>query len=720
MVQQKRDQINMKEYNSNYLGIVINNNDPEYRGRVQVFVPHIMPALYEGWNKDGNDINISCVGDNIENSLNSEIVDRLQKILPWAEAASPIIGSSAPGGVLQAVGSAIESAAGAIVEGAKKLFVQTPTSNPVSSSSGNNLADSALSLVGTSTGNIPGYNTDGGNLGCAAAVSLMFKKATGQDIIPGQPIVTGTSTLYSHMSKSSDYVQVPIDQMEPGDILVTARGSRAGHTGIYVGDGRIVSNSSSGFQGSARGTIQNNYNVNSWKKGVVSRNPEQSAVFRHVGQTSQAASQIESSKLSEQAGTTGLPSAPNPLATTSGPQGSEVQTSITPNTSLEPLQAASGAGTVSNTIQGSSSGPHKGKTIVSATGINGSGTTTVTYSDGTTSTLNQPRPIRNNNPGNLEYGSFAKKMGAVGSDGRYAVFPTVEAGATAKVALLKTSTYQNLSIKDAFNRYAPPSENPNYIRDLQSGTGFDLNRKMNSLSDKEFTLLTNTVSKIEGFNAPLPQGTELPSSFSAATSVVNKTDGYGKTIVKNTNDMAKGLFAFPNVGAMVWVFFREGNPLYPVYFAASYSSSEWQSAYRGSSLNASGTNTGNPSKDEIANSTNLNFNSAGGIESTEVINVADPSKNKKVLMIHGPDGSNRVFTPGYVQDYSRGSKRDQVDSNSFRIVGGYEEKWVEADSSYNVRGNNIIKIGKFDQEAVDAMQALSNFSNEINQSLKTT
>jgi uncharacterized protein involved in type VI secretion and phage assembly len=184
--------------------------------------------------------------------------------------------------------------------------------------------------------------------------------------------------------------------------------------------------------------------------------------------------------------------------------------------------------------------------------------------------------------------------------------------------------------------------------------------------------------------------------------------------------MAKGLFAFPNVGAMVWVFFREGNPLYPVYFAASYSSSEWQSAYRGSSLNASGTNTGNPSKDEIANSTNLNFNSAGGIESTEVINVADPSKTKKVLMIHGPDGSNRVFTPGYVQDYARGSKRDQIDSNSFRIVGGYEEKWVEADSSYNVRGNNIIKIGKFDQEALDAMQALSDFSNDINQSLKTT
>ena len=35
----------MKEYNSIYLGIVIQNNDPKKRGRVKVYVPHISPAL---------------------------------------------------------------------------------------------------------------------------------------------------------------------------------------------------------------------------------------------------------------------------------------------------------------------------------------------------------------------------------------------------------------------------------------------------------------------------------------------------------------------------------------------------------------------------------------------------------------------------------------------------------------------------------------------------
>jgi len=138
------------------------------------------------------------------------------------------------------------------------------------------------------------------------------------------------------------------------------------------------------------------------------------------------------------------------------------------------------------------------KKIVRASGINGSGKTTVTYEDGSSATLTGPRPIRNNNPGNLEYGPFARSQGAVGGDGRYAVFPTKQIGWNAKVNLLKTKTYQSLTLKDAFNRYAPPSENPNYLRDLKSYTGFDLNRPMSSLSPSEFNQLVQAVAKIEG------------------------------------------------------------------------------------------------------------------------------------------------------------------------------------------------------------------------------
>ena len=47
--------------------------------------------------------------------------------------------------------------------------------------------------------------------------------------------------------------------------------------------------------------------------------------------------------------------------------------------------------------------------------------------------------------------------------------------------------------------------------------------------------------------------------------------------------MPAGVFAIPGPGAMLWVFFREGDPLFPVYFAASYGRTEWQNAYQANS-----------------------------------------------------------------------------------------------------------------------------------------
>jgi hypothetical protein len=46
------------------------------------------------------------------------------------------------------------------------------------------------------------------------------------------------------------------------------------------------------------------------------------------------------------------------------------------------------------------------------------------------------RGLRNNNPGNIEFGSFAKKYGATGSDGRFAIFPTMVDGIRAIAELL--------------------------------------------------------------------------------------------------------------------------------------------------------------------------------------------------------------------------------------------------------------------------------------------
>lgn len=70
------------------------------------------------------------------------------------------------------------------------------------------------------------------------------------------------------------------------------------------------------------------------------------------------------------------------------------------------------------------------------------------------------RGARNNNPGNIEYGPFARKYGATGTDGRFAIFPDMQTGARAMAALL--SSYQQRgvdTIDEIVDRWAPPHEN---------------------------------------------------------------------------------------------------------------------------------------------------------------------------------------------------------------------------------------------------------------------
>jgi hypothetical protein len=112
----------MKEYYGNYLGLCITggDKDPDQRGRCQIFVPHIMPSLFEGWNELQKDKQINIVGTGLDDSLDPSIVNTLKEILPWAECATPIIGAS-PSGYVNSQGQLSEvnkNTAGAVAPGA--------------------------------------------------------------------------------------------------------------------------------------------------------------------------------------------------------------------------------------------------------------------------------------------------------------------------------------------------------------------------------------------------------------------------------------------------------------------------------------------------------------------------------------------------------------------------------------------------------------------------
>ena len=86
----------MKKYYGNYIGIVIQNNDPDKRGRCKIYVPHVSVTLYEKWNKVPRDKRFRFMGENLTSSLN-DVMDDLKDILPWAEYAAPIQGAIGSG-----------------------------------------------------------------------------------------------------------------------------------------------------------------------------------------------------------------------------------------------------------------------------------------------------------------------------------------------------------------------------------------------------------------------------------------------------------------------------------------------------------------------------------------------------------------------------------------------------------------------------------------------
>jgi peptidoglycan hydrolase-like protein with peptidoglycan-binding domain len=111
------------------------------------------------------------------------------------------------------------------------------------------------------------------------------------------------------------------------------------------------------------------------------------------------------------------------------------------------------------------------------------------------------RNWRNNNPGNLEYGGFAKAKGAVGTDGRFAVFPTLEIGAKAKEDLVFGNNYINLSIRNAIAKYAPATENDTgtYVNRIVQATRATPDTVLKDLTSEQRTAMMNTISQVEGF-----------------------------------------------------------------------------------------------------------------------------------------------------------------------------------------------------------------------------
>jgi hypothetical protein len=131
------------------------------------------------------------------------------------------------------------------------------------------------------------------------------------------------------------------------------------------------------------------------------------------------------------------------------------------------------------------------------------------------------RSFRNNNPGNLKYGEFAKRMGATGADDKgFARFPDYATGRKAQSSLLfEDERYKGLSIKDAIAQYAPKRDGNDpvaYAAEVAKAAGVSVDARMSDLTADQRSRFLDAQQRKEGWipgykatesDAPAPAGT---------------------------------------------------------------------------------------------------------------------------------------------------------------------------------------------------------------------
>lgn len=136
---------------------------------------------------------------------------------------------------------------------------------------------------------------------------------------------------------------------------------------------------------------------------------------------------------------------------------------------------------------------------------------------------NQPRGIRNNNPGNIEAGQFAQSQpGYSGSDGRFAKFDTPQQGMDATSNLLSTYGKQGINtVSGIINKWAPSTDGNN----TQAYAGF--------------------VAKKLGVSPDTPLNMNDPVVRNSVASAIGEFEN-GRPVVSETDKWTRALATLPS------------------------------------------------------------------------------------------------------------------------------------------------------------------------------
>lgn len=137
----------------------------------------------------------------------------------------------------------------------------------------------------------------------------------------------------------------------------------------------------------------------------------------------------------------------------------------------------------------------------------------------------KPRGIRNNNPGNIRYGEFARSAGAIGADsGGFAVFSDMQTGIEATAKLLRSYTARGFNtIRKIVSRWAPANENDTqaYIAAVAKQLGVSADTV---LSSDQLQGVAGSIFQHENGSAYGKLGTNAAQAASKSVTISQKTD----------------------------------------------------------------------------------------------------------------------------------------------------------------------------------------------------
>lgn len=650
----------MKQYYGNYLGVVVTGGekDPEGRGRCQVFVPHIMPTLYDGWNKEGQDIKFDIIGEGLPTGLNPEIVGRLQRTLPWAECAAPIIGASPS------------------VKNGSEAYRNVGTAQPTGQ-----MPSRAEAITGT--GGFSGVIATTGNTGRGSGAHLDVRWKDGRRIttaeinkyilVDGKPptsfgVTSGYGPRVPPVNGASAFHK-GIDFGTPANLPITLTG------GASFGQARDPSTTGGGGNvaeiNTPEGTLQL-LHLNS----VTGQ--------ANLGENPSSIAQSSGINLKQDGSDGGFAALPDSIESKIDENSKAALTNVANRHGLDPNAIAMLVNTESgwNTSTTSPGGTYRGATQIGEQTFREAGGTLggLTWNQFTNAPISQQVNVYG---AWLDHYKFGSKINSAG------------------INLANLTTAQQAALLQGF-QFSP--NGTSWLNAFGRGDGSVPStgtKQAERLGDKSVNAMTDYYAQLYGSN-------EI-AQIARSNVVVQNPTPYQMQSGPPTNNQARGMFGYASEGTTVWVFFREGDPHFPVYFAASYGQREWQNLYQYSSP---GVGAGVGPGGAIPGTEVCDMRLYGGGQRSVQISDESGQEPDFIHQIYSTNGSNLTFMKDHTEFNSIYDHVNRVLGDHQDITESNRETRIRGDYNTYAEQDVYVTVGNWSDEAVAASDEIQEYINE--------